>query len=245
MAARRQRRRKPSRKERQKQPRTRHRGPYVDDDTYGRIPLIECEVTLPDGSVEHYLDYDPDYKPPLPAGAVRGNIRRQLYGLTTPRYFYEPIDRVCVQCGEDFVFRAKEQKFWFETLQFNPWSKAIRCVRCRKQQRSKKALHHALESALLAVREAPDDAAQQLALAEATVALAERTGHGDIDRGLAAARQALRLDDRLVEAHYWEARLHACAGRKGRAKASYKAFIGLADARGRLRRLVKDAQGRA
>ncbi len=213
-------------------------------DRFGPIPFIPATLTLADGTVHAFWDYDPDYLPELPDGAVRGNIRRQAYCCDTPRYFYEDIERTCVQCNRGFVFAAREQKFWYESLQFNFASTAVRCVRCRKRQRSEKALARALQDAVGAVAEKPDDATALLQLAEATAEHVERLGRGDLDRAIAATRKAYRLHPELLEALYWQGRCQDLAGRRARGRAAMRLFLEAAEGRGRLRRMVKAAKRR-
>jgi hypothetical protein len=205
---------------------------------FGPIPLLVREWTDADGTPRAGYEYDPDYQPPLPAGAVRGNPRRQRSRgvFDVPRYFYVDQERRCVQCRELFVFGAREQKHWYETLGFNFASVAIRCPGCRRQRRSDKALHHAVEDAKREVLARPKDAAAQLALAEAIVELHARCGHGKLDEGLAAARKARRLLQgepltARVLTHYWEARAHALGERADRARAAFEAFLACAGGR--------------
>jgi Probable zinc-ribbon domain len=81
---------------------------------YGEIPLIERKSAGRDGRVYTWLEYDPDFEPKLPHGAVRGDVGAQVLccGHHVPRYFYVDEERVCRQCGASFVFAAREQKFW-------------------------------------------------------------------------------------------------------------------------------------
>jgi hypothetical protein len=205
---------------------------------FGPIPLIVREWTDADGTPRASYDFDLDYQPPLPLGAVRGNARcqRSRGAFDVPRYFYVDQERCCVQCREVFMFGAREQKHWYETLGFNFASVAIRCPGCRRQRRSAKALHHAVDDAKRKVAATPDDAAAQLALAEAIVELHARRGHGKLDEALAAARKARRLlqsepAKAWVLTHYWEARAHALGERVDRARAAFEAFLASAGRR--------------
>lgn len=163
--------------------------------------------------------------PALPPGAVRGDITRQVYCCDQPHAYYLPIRRVCVQCKQEFVFGAHEQKFWYETLQFNLASTAIRCLACRKQRRTAAALRDALALAHRAIEKTPADALAHLALAEATAQFRARTGAGNLDRGLAAARRARKLQPKLAVALYWEGELQALAGRDAAARQALVAFL--------------------
>jgi hypothetical protein len=212
--------------------------PVHSHPVFGPIPLLVHEWIDADGTPRASYDYDPDYQPPLPSGAVRGDPRRQRSrgAFDVPRYFYVDAERRCVQCREPFVFGAREQKHWYETLGFNFASVAIRCPGCRRRRRSDKALHHAVEDATREVQAKPDDAAAQLCLAEAIVELHARCGHGSLDQAIAAARKARRLREQQPPAawaltHYCEARAHALGERVDRARAAFEAFLAAANRR--------------
>lgn len=199
---------------------------------YGPIPLIVRTWTDADGTPRASYDFDPDYQPPLPEGAVRGDVRRQRArgAFDTPRYFYVDIERTCVQCGDAFVFRASEQKYWYESLGFNFASRAIRCSDCRRKRRSDKALHHAVEQAKRELEAAPEDPARLLALAEAIVQLRVRRDRGKLHEAVAAARKARKqLRDRPASArvltHYWEGRAQALRERADKAREAFECFL--------------------
>ena len=197
-----------------------------------------------DGREHTFWDYDADWKPELPDGAVRGDIRKQVFCCAFPHFYYVDITETCIQCHEDFVFSAREQKYWYERLQFNLYARAVRCPTCRRRQRTEKALATALSEAVAAVRDDPDDGAALVWLAEATAHFAERRGEGDLNRAIAAARKARKKQPELLEALFWEARCQDLAGRRAKGRAAMREFLSLAEARGRLRRMVKAARRR-
>lgn len=192
---------------------------------YGDVPLVSWTWVGPDGTTVERRSYDPAYRPPLPPGAVRGDITKQIYCCDFPYYYYLPIERTCVQCKQAFTFGAAEQKFWYETLQFNLTSTAIRCVDCRKKRRTEASLREALARSLHAIEKNPADALSHLALAEATAAFRERTGQGNLDRALASARRARKLAPELHEALYWEGELQVLAGRDEAGRAALSAYL--------------------
>jgi tetratricopeptide (TPR) repeat protein len=178
------------------------------------------------------VQYDPDHEPALPAGAVRGDIRRQDYCpmCNVPRYFYVDEPRTCVQCSTPFVFTAVEQKYWYETLRFWADSTAIRCVDCRRRHRRNVAIQRHLCAALAALEQAPDDPVRLLEVAAARARYRAAWGRGDLASGLAAARRAQQLWPEEPRALYWEGRLQELAGRPDKARVCYRRF--LAEARG-------------
>lgn len=71
----------------------------------------------------------------IPNTAIRANLLRQT-AATIPVTHYFDVKRRCQNCGKPFIFFAKEQKYWYEELGFGLNSDCIRCVPCRKKQRS-------------------------------------------------------------------------------------------------------------
>jgi hypothetical protein len=205
---------------------------FVRHPLFGAIPLVDASVRQPDGSLFHYRDYDPNYAPPLPKGAVRGDVRSQSFCRMChlPRYFYVDVPRRCVDCGADFVFAAAEQKHWYETLKFHFDSVPPRCVGCRRKRRSEKSLQQALSEATARARREPDSSAAQLALAEAILRYREKTARGRIDAALAAARKARRLlkghsSSEAADADFWEGLGLALAGHVSRAAQLFERFL--------------------
>jgi hypothetical protein len=200
---------------------------FLHHPLYGDIPLVADTITVPGGSVYQLFRYDPDYSPRLPRGAVRGNVRNQRYcpACHVPKYFYVDEERTCLQCGRVFCFRAAEQKYWYETLKFNFRSVPVRCLACRRQRRSEHFLREQIARAKAHMREDPSDPAAHLALARAIVEYHARTGQGDLDQAVAAARRAARLWPDAPEPLYWEGMAQARASRKAKARHSLAAFL--------------------
>jgi hypothetical protein len=224
-------------------PPTRHIPPYGD------VPLVPVRYLDHAGREHEWLDYDPDFAPPLPPGAVRGDVRKQSFCRMCyePRYYYLDIARVCAQCGCNFVFRAVEQKLWCETLGFYHGGLAIRCLPCRRKRRSLKALHLQLTEAKKNAQLNPERADSQLALAEALVRYHQRHHAGSLADALAAARKARRLlrghsARELRETLFWEGMAHALAGRSDRARERLLEFVDSGIAGRRLTALAKEAR---
>ena len=216
-------------------------GKFVRHPLFGKIPLVRQETTVNGKVYESWL-HDPTYQPSLPRGAVRGNVAEQVYckGHHVPKYFYVDEDRECVQCNAPFTFRAAEQKHWYEVLKFNFTSVPIRCLSCRRQRRSERALREAIARAKALVRERSDDPAAHLSLAAALVEHHERTGHADLEAAIAAARRALASWPQSAEALLWEGVAQARAGRGAKARRCLEDFLGRSD--GSRPSLVKKAR---
>lgn len=223
---------------------------FQHDPVFGQIPLVPKTWTDTAGNEHQGLQYDLDYAPPLPKGAIRGDVRRQEFCLIchVPRYFFVDEPRGCVQCGRSFVFTAAEQKHWYEVLKFHFDSVATRCLACRRTRRSGIALRQTLVAARAQAEARPTDAGAQIALAEAIVRYVQRHESGPLNDAIAACRTARRI----VKAHpgvdacetlFWEGLAHALAGRPGSASERLDEFVSLAPSKGRrFAALVREAQ---
>jgi len=221
----------------------------VHDPLFGDIPLVPFTSTDANGREYQGFRYDPDYAPPLPKGAVRGDIRKQDFCSMChmPRYFFVDIERVCVQCGERFVFSAREQKHWYETLKFHFDSTATRCLDCRRSRRSDRAVNQELVDAKNTARKRPEDPAAQLALAEAIVRYFQRRKAGRLEEAIAASRKARRLlkghPVREVAATlFWEGMSQALAGKSAKARELLEQFVSGGGAGKRNGALAKEAK---
>ncbi|MBX7187929.1 MAG: zinc-ribbon domain-containing protein [Vicinamibacteria bacterium] len=194
---------------------------------FGEIPLIKVTATGLRGQDLSWWRHDPEYEPPLPRGAVRGNVKRQVFceAHHVPKYFYLDEVRSCVQCGQEFTFRAAEQKHWYEALQFNFDSVPVRCLTCRRKRRSEHALREQIARAKAAVRARTDDPAAHVSLARAIVEYHERTQEGDLNEAISAARKAANLWQGAAEPLFWEGFAHARAGRSAKARDCLRAFV--------------------
>ena len=212
---------------------------------YGEVPLIEKTWKDLEGREHSYWTWDYDFRPSLPKGAVRGDPYKQNFCAfcSPPQYFYVDQEKVCVQCNADFVFSAREQKYWYETLGFFYASTAIRCLRCRKRRRSARAVQQRLQRAMERLDAEPDDPAVQLEAAEATIRLRERFGQGDLNRVLHLARSAHKTWPDGHEAIFWQARAHHFAGREEKGRQLLDDFVQLTTKarRNGLRRLRREA----
>lgn len=213
---------------------------------YGDIPMLRVPHKASSGRDDSYWTYDLTYKPPMPKGAVAGDVTRQQYCpmCHVPKYFYVDESRTCVECGEAFTFWAKEQKFWYEDFHFNFHSKAIRCLDCRKARRDAVTLQKAYSDASRLVASKPSDPGALLMLAEATVAYFEKAKKGDLDRALAATRKARKLSPTLHESLFWEGAVQVAAGRHGKAREAFSQFIEAARTLARYKSLKKSAEKR-
>ncbi len=212
---------------------------------YGRIPMIEKTVSrFETGKKYTYWTHDPDFQPELPKGAIRGDVQKQVYCpmCWEPKYYYLDIKSTCIQCGQEFVFAASEQKYWYETLKFHFASVAIRCPKCRRQQRSERAIKKQKDEVLGKMKERPDDPVILIAVAEATIQQFDRLGTGNLNLAIAVSRKALKISPHLCEALYWEAVCQERASRKAKSIRLFRDFIESAINLKRAQTLVKKAR---
>jgi len=199
---------------------------WARHELYGDVPLIRHSSVASNGKTYELWRYDPSFVPELPPGAVAGDVSKQVfYEWYVPKYFYVNEARHCVQCGEQFTFTAKEQKYWYEVRKFNFRSIPIRCSKCRRLRRSEHALRQEIAHGRRAIEESPDDPSTHQALARAIVEYHERTGAGHLDDALAAARKARTLWPESPEPDLWEGIAQARAGRRKRAHECLSRFV--------------------
>jgi hypothetical protein len=218
---------------------------FRDHPLFGRIPLIPRTASIAStGQTYLAYDYDPDYQPALPRGAVRGDIRRQnlCFWCNVPRYFYVDEHKTCIQCGREFVFGAHEQKYWYETLNFYGTSTAVRCPGCRRKRRSEKSLRVQLASVKAELKQSPENPALLLTLAETVVRYHEMQGEGNLAEAIAAARRAHKLALKAHEALFWEAFCHIQSKREAKGRELLVRFVNCPLSTKKQRDLLREAR---
>lgn len=213
---------------------------------YGPIPLVAREYTRPDGESYEWYEPDPDYRPVLPDGAVRGDPSRQEYcpAFHVPKYFYVDEQRDCVGCGEPFTFSGKEQQFWYEQLGFNLNSVAIRCRSCRAVRRRTAQYGRQIGRARAAVAERPSDPTPYLELAEGLVRQCQNDSAGNLQEAIWASRQARRLWPGSAEPDFWEGLSHCMSDRPLEGRECLRRFLSHpALVRRRYRAMAREARG--
>jgi hypothetical protein len=100
--------------------------------------------------------------------ALAGKPWLQVYGLAAPFYIYCDVRRRCSDCNNKFIFSAKEQQYWYETLKFIIYSSPQQCLTCRRKRRGVKAANKALTAAIAALSDSinAQDPAQLAELSE-------------------------------------------------------------------------------
>lgn len=71
----------------------------------------------------------------FPETVLAANTEKQNYALY-PRKYYVDVERICRTCDRPFLFFAKEQRYWFETLRFFVDADCVYCPECRRESRT-------------------------------------------------------------------------------------------------------------
>jgi tetratricopeptide (TPR) repeat protein len=216
---------------------------YLMHKDYGKIPLIDVPYIGTDGRTHatHVLDYN--YRPTvIPHGAVMGDPNRQVLYGSFPKYYFEDIEKTCIQCGNDFIFSAKEQKHWYEDLQFIIYAECLKCMACRRLKKSKVALNDQLSSAQKYYNQYPNEPYAMLNLAEAICMYYKAYHSGRITLAISLARKARKTNAMFVEGLYWEAMALMLSGNNKKAIPLFKEFIEKAPSGKRCVALIKNAK---
>lgn len=79
--------------------------------------------------------------------AQKADISKQNYTVC-PRHWYVDATFVCRDCGQEFVFTASEQRFWYEEKQFYVDSCPKSCVACRQAERTRVELRRRYDATI-------------------------------------------------------------------------------------------------
>ena len=71
----------------------------------------------------------------FPETVLAADPENQNYALY-PRKYYVDIERICRTCHRPFLFFAREQLYWFETLRFFVDADCVFCPQCRRASRA-------------------------------------------------------------------------------------------------------------
>ncbi len=106
--------------------------------------------------------------------AERADVSKQNYSVC-PRHWYVDATFVCVECGSEFVFSAREQRFWYEELRFWIDSLPKRCASCRQLDRVRLELRKRYDSSVSeALSSCSIEAKQQVVALISELELAEK-----------------------------------------------------------------------
>src|SRR5262249_14908281 len=147
--------------------------------------------------------------------------------------FYVDENHTCVQCSTVFVFSAKDQKYWYETLKFSINAHPYRCPACRKQRRSVQLVIDQVTKAKELVKFYPDNPVANLQLAEAICTQFLLLGVGKLEQAIASARKSFKRDPECLEALFYEALAEQLRKRPEVAILLFERFLQMAESKPR------------
>jgi hypothetical protein len=96
-----------------------------------------------------------DRPPVFPDSAIPADVSRQNYSVV-PRACYVDILKTCHRCDRQFIFFAREQRYWYEDLGFWVDAQCIHCPECRQWRHRLRRAHQRFSRAV-SRREWKDD----------------------------------------------------------------------------------------
>lgn len=118
---------------------------YVDHPRYGDKPIYSGEIFTLEEILRAHWRYSEDSI--FPETAIRAEIDKQNFSIY-PRSIYVDIQKQCESCGRWFLFFAREQKYWYETLGFYIDADCVKCINCRNKEQEVKNLMSKYEQLL-------------------------------------------------------------------------------------------------
>lgn len=106
---------------------------YVEHPRYGKGPLLTGENPQSDFKNGVNLHWHAREDCIIPNTAIVADTTRQVDAMFAITHYFD-LKRRCDDCNRMFVFFAREQKHWYEILQFSINADCRRCVECRKQK---------------------------------------------------------------------------------------------------------------
>lgn len=131
----------------------------------GRQRRVEIRARrLARSTVEARLSYTPWAPERIPMGALKADPSKLLHDNTygpRPRFY---VDRsfTCIDCGKSEVWKAADQKWWYEDAKGKIDSRANRCLPCRRVRRLKRSQERRVHIEGLIAKCGLDRAAERL-----------------------------------------------------------------------------------
>ena len=115
---------------------------YVDHPRYGSKPVPSgYKYSTEEIDRAHWRYSSLEY---IPETAIPANTDKQEYSVF-PRSLYVDIVETCEVCHRPFIFFAREQQYWFETLGFWIDAHCTRCCECRRKEHEIKSMQRKYE----------------------------------------------------------------------------------------------------
>lgn len=184
---------------------------FVEHPRYGKYPHFTRLNPETDFGGETFLHWHSPKECRIPNTAVPADVSRQAEA-TVPVTHYFDVIRKCRECGRPFIFFAREQKHWYEELDFPLDADCIRCVTCRKQQRGLARVRERYEELFHVPERSPEQNLEMadccLMLIEASLFHRRQTQHVRmlLNYAAAAGGQGSRYDDLVTRLQTVETR---------------------------------------
>lgn len=100
---------------------------------YGAVPSTSGLSVPKDELLHGHWSYQRDTI--YSQSVLVADVSKQNYA-TFPRRYYVDVLRNCRTCNRRFIFFAREQKHWFETLRFYTDADCVHCTDCRRENQT-------------------------------------------------------------------------------------------------------------
>lgn len=98
-----------------------------------RLPDLEAGLLHRLKKLLHFRDDT------IPAGAIRADLSEQAENNSySPPLYYEDVPFVCRDCGSAEVWKAEQQKWYYEIAKGPIYAGAVRCRDCRRKEQERK-----------------------------------------------------------------------------------------------------------
>jgi len=105
---------------------------YADHPRYGKRPQKTGENPQDDFENGVNLHWHTQPNCLIPNTAIAADCNRQVDAMFPITHYFD-VKRRCQNCKKMFIFFAREQQFWYESLQFSINADCNQCAECRKQ----------------------------------------------------------------------------------------------------------------
>jgi hypothetical protein len=95
----------------------------------------------------------------MPAGAIKANLTKQApHNSYSPPMWYVDQQQKCAECGQEFIWTARQQRHWFEVWKIPIYVIANRCGACRRRKRNEIAAQKRHMAAMAKLPRHPNEA---------------------------------------------------------------------------------------
>ena len=106
---------------------------FVEHPRYGSVPHTSGVKVAEDRIREGFWSLRQEAM--FPESVLLADTSKQNYAVF-PRAYYVDVQRQCRMCNRPFIFFAREQCYWYETLRFFVDADCVHCPACRRESRT-------------------------------------------------------------------------------------------------------------